>query len=840
MRTFLLIVALLIRAATLVAQQTYTGEISGTVLDSRTLEPLPQVHVMVMERPGTGAATTSEGKFRISGLGVGTYSLRISAVGYTSQVLTNVVVTTGRILPMLIKLDQTTIEVEEVTAEALYFGRAQQLSPVSANVVNRSEVLRMPGGVQDVQRVLQNFPGVASSTDNMNELIVRGGAAYENLTLLDHMEIPSINHYSNQFNSAGPINMVNADMIEDVQFSAGGFSAQYGDKTSSVMNLTVREGNRSRAFASKTAMNMAGIGTLVEGGIAEGRGSYIFSIRNSLLEVVDKIMGLSTISLTAVPKYWDMQTKIVYDLSPSHTLIVNGLYGDSRINLSGDPQEEDALRKNILDSSSVQNLYPRIRQLTAGLSLRSLYGKIGYSMVTLYTSGSTTNIDIHEDFAVRSRGPAGEVLSHKVISTRRVFSNNGSEAFVGGKFELFLKPHPRHDLAAGMQILTSRGWENEVYIAPDTARYDLDRNGTFETGPVIMPEGVFYQHVGFGDASKYYLFVSDKISLLPRLHLTLGLRYDNFTYSGSGALSPRLALGYALVPGTAMLTFATGRYAQVQPFPFFFDRRGIGYNRSLSDMRANHYVLGLDLVLGRGLKMSLEAYAKQYDRVAVSEDFIYSVVDTFWSDRYLTTGERQSYGVEFFLEQKQVEDLFGTVSLSLSRTRERDPRIPPLVDRYASDYDYPVILTLIGGKVVKGVRSWLNDAPFYLKYPSYLLPISDEMEISLRYRYQTGRSYTPKEYVRWKQIREGGVTWSHGAWRDSQDHNGARYADYARLDLQWLSRFYFSTWNINVYVALMNVLDRKNVFYQNYRTDGTVETVYQFAFFPVVGIEAEF
>ena len=795
---------------------------------------------MVVDASGVGAATDPDGRFRITGLNVGTYNLRISAVGYTSMVLTNVVVTTGRILPLQIKLDQTAIEVEEVTTEGSYFSRAQQLSPVSSNIMNRSEVLRMPGGVQDVQRVLQNFPGVASSNDNMNELIVRGGAAYENLTIMDHMEIPSINHYANQFNSAGPINMVNADMIEDVQFSAGGFPAQYGDKTSSVMNLTVREGDRSRGFASKTAMNMAGIGTLLEGGIAEGRGSYIFSIRNSLLEVVDKVMGLSTISLTAVPKYWDMQAKVVYDLSPSHTLMFSGLYGDSRIDLSGDPKEEDDLRRNVMDSSGVQNLYPRTRQATAGLTLRTLLGSDGYSLLTVYTSGTTTDIDVREDFAIRQRGAAGEVLSHQVLSSRRVFSNVGSEAFVGGKVELFLKPHDRHELAAGLQFLTSRGWENDVYIAPDTARYDLNQDGVFETGPVVTPEGVYSQRVGFGGASKYYAFLSDKFSLSSRLHLTLGLRYDHFTYSGGGAFSPRLALSYAIVPGSATLTLATGRYAQVQPFPYYFDRRGLGYNRALSDMRANHFVLGLDVVLARGLKMSAETYYKDYDQVAVSEDFIYSAVDTFWSDRYLPTGRRESYGIEFLLEQKQVEDIYGTVSLSLSRTQETDPRLPPLVDRYASEYDYPLILTLIGGKVVKGVRAWLDDAPFFLKYPSYLLPLSDEMEISFKFRYQTGRPYTPREFVGWKQVREGGVHWSRGAWVTSGDHNSSRYADYSRLDLQWLSRFYFSNWNINVYVALMNVLDRKNVFYRNYRSDGTVETVHQFAFFPVVGVEAEF
>lgn len=75
---------------------------------------------------------------------------------------------------------------------------------------------------------------------------------------------------------------------------------------------------------------------------------------------------------------------------------------------------------------------------------------------------------------------------------------------------------------------------------------------------------------------------------------------------------------------------------------------------------------------------------------------------------------------------------------------------------------------------------------------------------------------------------------------DSDQINSERYPDYSRLDLQWISRFYFRNWNINLYIAFQNVLDTKNVFYRNYRSDGTVETVYQFRFFPVAGLEVEF
>ncbi len=820
--------------------QPYTGAITGKIIDATTQEPLPGVNIVVIEKTASGASTDSEGQFRIANLAVGTYSLQITCVGYERHIVTNVVVSTGRQTPVSVKLLQTVIEGEEITTQSNYFGRAQQMAPLSTNVFDRAEVRRTPGAIQDVQRVVQVLPGVASSTDNINELIVRGGAAHENLTVMDHMEIPSINHYSNQMNSAGPINMVNADMIEDVQFSAGGFPVQYGDKSSSVMNLTVREGNRAVGFSSNTGFNMAGMGTLVEGGLGSGNGSYIFSARNSLLDLLDKTIGLSSLSLTAIPKYWDTQGKLVYDLSPNQTLKFNFLYGDSKIAIEGDPKEEDELRKNVVDSSSVERVYPHTKQYVAGLNLQSLWGKDGYSVATLYAVGTTTDVEVFSDFSRRVRGPNGEVLAYQKLNSRPVFYNKGEESFIGLKYELFYQLHARHELSLGAQAQLANTWKNDVWVEGDTSRYDLNGDGIFETGPVLVPEWRYRQEIGFAKEGKYYAYASDKFKVTPELALTFGLRYDFFSYPGVGNVSPRASLSYQLTPQITTLTLAAGRYPQTQPFPFFSDRRQLDYNKHLQNQIADHLVLGLEHILDDGLKLSIETYYKRYSKVAVEEDFVYSANKTFWSDKYLTIGSRRSYGIEVLLDKKQVKDFFGTMSLSLSQTRDADPRIPKQVNWYPSEYDYPVIVTLVGGQVVRGIRDWLNDLPLLLNIPAYILPFSNEVEFSVKYRFQSGRPFTPKQFVTWKQFREGGIKWSKGAWIDSDNINASRYRDYSRLDLQWISRFYFQSWNINLYIALQNVFDTKNVFFQNYRSDGTVETVYQFRFFPVGGVEVEF
>lgn len=155
--------------------------------------------------------------------------------------------------------------------------------------------------------------------------------------------------------------------------------------------------------------------------------------------------------------------------------------------------------------------------------------------------------------------------------------------------------------------------------------------------------------------------------------------------------------------------------------------------------------------------------------------------------------------------------------------------------------ELPYVLTLIAGKRFANSRSSLNKMPFYVKYPSYILPFSNDMEISMRWRYVTGMPYTPMVYSTNVQHRVGGSTWTAGSWEPAPQINTARYPDYHRLDEEFSSRYNFRAWNLVILLSVQNIIyDRKNVGFYQYNSDGTRETVYQFALLPVAGIEAEF
>ncbi|MBI5463691.1 MAG: carboxypeptidase-like regulatory domain-containing protein [Ignavibacteriales bacterium] len=488
-------------SAVVVAQER-TGQISGQVVDAVTQELLIGANIVVVEKPTIGAPTDAGGNFFISSITVGEYSLRAALVGYEPVVLTNVVVSTGRSAKVKIRLKESAVQQEGVVVTADYFDRAGSIAPLSTIGLNAAEVRRSPGASQDMQRIVQNLPGVSNSTDQTNELIVRGGAPNENLTVMDYIEIPSTNHYPNQFNSGGPINMVNVDLIEDIQFSTGGFPVQFGDKLSSVMSVTTREGDRRRAIVGELGAHFAGFGGVLEGGFADGRGSWIVSIRQSFLEVLDKIVGISAIGITAIPKYWDAQWKTVYDLSSSDKLIFNGIYGNDKILFAGEAKESLPEKAGKTDSVGIDKVDFSSRQYAYGLSWKRVWGTNGYSVLTASGIGNVYDVDVTRKFMQRIYDAAGKLSAATVLHTRPVYTNQSDESTVVLKLESVYELGNNHELSAGVSYQTVRNFNDRVFVEQDTARYDLNHDGIFgSTDPVIVSPGVRSStKLGLGDS----------------------------------------------------------------------------------------------------------------------------------------------------------------------------------------------------------------------------------------------------------------------------------------------------------------------------------------------------
>ena len=142
----------------------------------------------------------------------------------------------------------------------------------SGFLVAPREILKSAAALQDVSRYVQGLPGVVIGTNDFrNDIIVRGGSPLENLFLVDNVEIPNINAFANFASAGGTVSLLDAQLLQDVTFLTGGYPAPYINRTSSVLQVTQREGNREQ-FGGWATLGFAGAGAVFEGPINVGKG----------------------------------------------------------------------------------------------------------------------------------------------------------------------------------------------------------------------------------------------------------------------------------------------------------------------------------------------------------------------------------------------------------------------------------------------------------------------------------------------------------------------------------------------------------------------------------------
>ncbi len=340
-------------------QAQIVGEIKGRILDYETRKPLAGASVAIT---GLDRRTSSDaqGNYAIRDVPFGYYVLSFELDGYYAETRTDIIVRSGR--TTFLNMDMLAIRMirKEVSVTADYFSPAPD-KPVSRVQFNAEELRRDPGSGGDLSRALYSVPGIVKADEEANDLIIRGGSPTENGFYVDNIFFPNINHFPQQGASGGNICMLNMDFIESLEISTGGFDASYGNRLSSIIDVRFREGNRER-FNGQANLSVIGYGAQLEGPIAGGKGSWMFSGNRSYLDLISKVLDMGTPS-----DFFDLQGKVAYDLGRSDRLSVLAVGGSSRTDYEYDGGE-------------------KFGYATAGLTWRHLWGGKGYSDTSLSTS----------------------------------------------------------------------------------------------------------------------------------------------------------------------------------------------------------------------------------------------------------------------------------------------------------------------------------------------------------------------------------------------------------------------------------------------------------------------
>lgn len=294
----------------LTAQEKFT--LSGTITDSESNETLIGVNVLVPELQ-SGTMTNEYGFYSIT-LPKGTYSIQISYLGF--KTISQTIELTND-LSKNFQLTETAESLDEVVitenVEKLNIKKPQ----MSVNTLSINTIKQMPVvlGEVDVIKSITLLPGVTNAGEGSSGFNVRGGAADQNLILLDEATIFNSSHLFGFFS------VFNPDAIKDIKLYKGGIPAKYGGRISSVLDIYQKEGN-SRDFHINGGIGLISSRLLAEGPIKKDKGSFLFGGRSSYAHLFLPIFDLDNIAY-----FYDLNTKLSYRLNDNNSIFLSGYFG---------------------------------------------------------------------------------------------------------------------------------------------------------------------------------------------------------------------------------------------------------------------------------------------------------------------------------------------------------------------------------------------------------------------------------------------------------------------------------------------------------------------------------
>ncbi len=746
-RFYTLIFALLISLQSSFAQEK-SGVIRGKVIDASSNEPIPFASVVIWNTT-VGAMTDFDGNFLFTGVSPGYVEIRASSVGYKPYVSESVMVTNSNEVNFTIPLEATVVAINDVVVKASPF-RKKIESPVSARIIGIEEIELNPGGNRDISKVIQSFPGVASTPAFRNDVIVRGGGPNENRFFIDNVEIPYLNHFSTQGASGGPVGIINVDFVRSVDFLSGAFPASRGNAISSVMNFSLIDGNREKKSLRAT-LGASDLGLTYNGPLGE-KGSLIVSARRSYLQFLFGALGLPFL-----PTYTDFQFKYKVSFDQKNELTVLGLGAKDDFKLNLDANETE-YQRYILGYIPTQEQY----SYTVGAVYRHFRAN-GSDMLVLSRNYLNNN--------------QFKYLNNVETDVNRILDYKSGEGDIRLRYEglVTLPGTLRISYGAGTEMSRYRNDTYRKYFVNDLVETELYNTNL-----------VFYKVALFGQVSKTYL---DE-----KLRLSFGLRTDANTFSAEmlnplTQLSPRFSASYSLTD-IVNLNFSTGRYYQLPPYTALGlrdnDGNYINKENGLKYIAADHIVGGVEVLPNEKLQITAEGFYKRYSR------YPYSVADgvplstksagygIFGNEPLVSTSTGRAYGLEIMGRVRDLEGLNMVFAYTYVRSEFKGPT---------------------GGFIP---TAWDNR---HLLSATATKSLGKTWDLGFKWRLVGGAPYTPYDLDK-SSLREAWDVTGQG-YLDYADYNSARLKAFNQLDLRIDKQFYFSKWSLMLYADVQNVLNFK-------------------------------
>ena len=722
--------------------------LSGLVKDSYTNETIPFVNVIIYNTQ-KGTTSNEDGRFVFENLAPGFVRLQLSFVGYEITITEEIQISAIRPNYVEVALKPGTTSLQEVRVVSSPFAQKAE-NPVSLHRIGIDIIEKSAGASRDFSKVLQSFPGVGSTVSYRNDLIVRGGGPSENRFFLDGIEIPTLNHFSTQGASGGPVGILNVDFIREVDFYSGAFPASRGNALSSVFEFRQIDASQEKS-SFRTTVGASEISLSANMPLSE-KTSALFSVRRSYLQFL-----FDQIGLPFLPTFNDFQvyTKTRIDRKNEISFIGVGALDKFRLNPSPKPTEENRYILDYLPAFEQWNY-------TVGSSFKHFLGSSYYVMAV---SRSHLNNSIVKYAGNDDSSPDNLLTDYISDETENKL-----------RFEYYSNPG-EFTVNAGLNL------EYAGY-------YNRTLNRVFENdSPTIIDYrsnlGIF-KWGAFGSVSHAF-FNRD-------LTLSAGLRIDANHYSVEMSnplkqLSPRGALSYRLAPSLS-INASIGRYYQLPAYTTlgYRNAEGVLSNKinNIKYIRADHYIAGLDWRMNSYTKIGLEIFKKNYDNYPLSV-----------KDGVSLASKGADYGV--FGDEEVVPVSEGSASGFEVLVQQRSPK----GFSYLLAYTWVVSeFTNAAGKLVPS--SWDSGHLFTITFNK---TFKRNWDAGLKWRFVGALPYTPYDLETSSRVEAWDLKGRE--YMDFSRFNQKRLGNFHQLDLRLDKTYYFRNFSLGFYLDVQNAYNRQ-------------------------------
>jgi hypothetical protein len=793
----ILIIILIISVSHINTQGQLFQNIRGRVIDKGTGVPLTGATVILLNsEPVKGTICDENGKFKIENVNIGRQGVKVSFLGYYDKTIGGIMVSSGKETVLEIELEEKLLTLNEVTIKG-NISKDEVLNDmalISSRSFTIEETERFAGSMGDPARMVANYAGVMTQNDTRNDIIIRGNSPMGVLWRLDGIEVPNPNHFGALGTTGGPVSMINNNLLTNSDFLTGSFPAEFGNTTSGVFDLHLRNGNNEKhEFIGQIGFNGFEFGA--EGPFIKNKdASYIINYRYSTLAVVN-YLGIDLGTGTAIPFYQDLTMKINLPFKKYGRFSFILIKGKSNIFLKDDTTDSDV------------NAY------------NNIYSQTKYS-ADLGVAGLTHLYMINSKTYIKSTISIQKTNNFSSVDKIQYSSDENIIPYYRSKYS-------ENKYSVSSYIKSKLNNKNTIQYGIIADIYDdnFEDSVNIENDKFI----ILINQKGKTSLLRSYAQWQNKIN--ENLQLTGGIHFMYFFLNNKYTIEPRLAATWQFSDNQTF-KIGYGLHSQLHPRMIYFEQTVDTItniislqNKKLDFTKSHHIVLGYDIKIKNNVRVRAEIYGQKLFNIPVSEEikqFSICNFGDFFSmphiQKLVNKGKGYNYGLEITVEKFLTKGYYFLFTGSFFDSKYCG--YDGIYRNTAFNGKY-VINTLGGYEIKINNKNFITfDIKGVWAGGHRYIPFSDEI-------YNRIKLGKPSENNILPELKE--ITYN---WDKAYEQ---KYNDYFRIDFRIGFKMNLRKFNQEWAIDLKNITNYKSIFSQQYdKETNQIVTTYQQGFMPMM------